>query len=458
MSNKNILSEHYRGIGIIALIQKNYKESIENIDRALSLNSDDKLLLLLKGYLLIHQRKNKEALAYLTKSEEKGFDIPEVYRGIGFAHLYEGNFSSAIQYLEKAFEKNKTDLTTAIALHDAYILTENFHTVDKHVKNCSIPGFSELTKKSPSLSTEKLPQSYVVVYIWNPKHDPKKTYRDADYGHAAIKVVHNGETFYFSWFPSGGDYQNEPNIPRATPASYGINTNIDTKEKANKRLNSLFGETLPENSEKQIEQMLKLQSDKEEFRKNATFKIFFTKGINIDKLLNWWKTLLETEQTYDVNSYNCCDVVLHSLQHALDDTINGLSEIQTAKMQKNRNHDVNSILQSHLYETSANTGTKSTTIYQYCYLLAKRINEEYQQRDTISPVIIRYNRWNKSLKKITKFDYDPLNFNPNWMVRPKKISLADTYLNSINLFFSEYVFEEYRNEINEEQVENINKP
>ncbi len=441
---------YYGGLGLIYFAQGKYKQSLINIDKGLKLNTQNPGLLLSKGVSLLLERKNYAAIEVFKCAQEIRLNSFELHCAIGFAYLYNKQYELAVEALEQAFNLSKgygiatafydAYYVTAIALYDAYIGNNEIIKANKLVDTCQISGFMESTTSSPRLFAKVRPSSYIIVYIWNPKHDRSPQHRDADYGHAAIKVVHNGESFYFSWFPSGNDYTNEKGIPRATPGSYGAKRKIKTPEKATSRLRALFKD-IPLNGKDQIEQILMRKSDKEEFRRNATFKFFF-KGIHIDRLLVWWKTLLKIDTAYCVNSYNCCDVVLHSLQFALDEEIQNIN-IKTSRMRENKNYDPALILEGHKYEISPQSGFKSTTIYQYCFRLAQEINQtkmNSQSEKDVPAIIVRYNRWHKRRRAVIKFDIDPLKFNPNWMTTNKKIGLEDIYSNLINRSFSQFIF------------------
>ena len=304
------------------------------------------------------------------------------------------------------------------------------------MSSASMPYFQEVTTKTPALFKPlRQNKSYVVVYIWNPLSDE-------DFGHAAIKVVDKGEEFYFSWFPSGDHYGNAPGLFRSTPQFYGRKSyvNYACKENAEKRVRLLYGAEEPDNFEQQVNDLLRRQSDKLELHKSATFKVFFDEGIDIHKLLEWWRTLLASNHRYNVNSNNCCDVVLRSLQYALDTDKYDLLNVKTNRMKENHQRNPDNILNSHRYDVSPNTGTKAATVYKYCYLLGVAINSQENSDENGGPVVVRFNRWNKKERCIVAFDFDPKKFDPNWMTVTQERDPVSLYTSIINSSFSDVMF------------------
>ncbi len=415
--HKDILVKHYQGLGLVYLINREYISSLENIEKALKIKPNDAWSLLIKGFLFLHQRKNEEAIGFFNMSRTNGLDIPEINQGIGFAHLYNDRFNDAINHLTEALRKQGNNLTTAIGLFDAYVLSKDYQKANllcrRYVGN---KYFSDATTKTPTLFKPLLShigKSTITVYIWNPKHDPHPPYQDADYGHAAMKILSQGKEAYISWWPSGKNYQNAPGASYLAVKNYGKKDDL-------------------------------LTSDKGKLKKSATFKIIFTGGLNVQKLLLFWDTLKSSGIPYNERAFNCCDAVLRMLQASLDETIPNITEVKTSKMLKNINFNAENILDAYRFKTLKSYGTKSTTIYQYCYLLGCSINKFYKDvhEDSYIPqVVIRFNRWNKTDRKIMKFDFDPLCFNPNWMTRTAKMNNENIYLNLINNAFSEVLFE-----------------
>ncbi len=462
-----------RGLSLAYLSIRNYAESVRYINTALSFDSQDKLSWIINGYLKIHSGDEKNAVFCFAQALNLKFDdSPEyqeidgvsndqvqavIYRGLGIANLHVGNLEAAQENLEIAVEMDRNDINTVIALFETYkklntqksitkanrliSKSEREYEMDEDVKG----NREEFLTRIPFLKKYRKDKPLITVYIWNPKHDRKPEgfegpyqYRDCDYGHAAIKITMGQKEYYFSWFPSGKYYQNKDDLLRATPLSYGRNKSIPTSQHQN-WLFDLYHQ-MPKNHEQQLRYMSLKRSDKEELHRSATFKFYFWAGLNVERMLDYFRTLYESDYCYHYRALNCCDVVLNALQVSLDQEIPELEAIKTSKMLDNGYYDPSDLLMAHRYQTGQTRGTKSSTVYKYCYLLGKTINSHYKDKEDLPPVIIRFNRWNKGERSLTKFDFDPLNFDPNWMTQTKKITLGRLFEKLANQITTKVIF------------------
>jgi hypothetical protein len=187
--------------------------------------------------------------------------------------------------------------------------------------------------------------------------------------------------------------------------------------------------------------LIRLRSDKQEWNKSAMFKFYF-----IEKLLSYWRTLLESDRGWEERDLNCCDSVLQALQAGLDPQMESLSEIHTSKMMRNSNFDETDILNSYLYYLPRKKRSNATAVCQYCFKMGSSIKQHYAS-DKNPPetpsVILRFNRWHKGKEMITKLDFNPLKFNPYFKTTRTKIGRDDLFRNIIKSSISSYVFPQW---------------
>ena len=461
-----MLVKLYDGISLSHLELKEYEEALNNAEESLKCIKNKGTLtlvegvnvataLLVKGTVFLHIRKLDEAIHCFEAVLAVGCKTPycnfEVYCGLGYAYLYKKDYNSALKYFRYAYDIDQKDFRVAVGLFDTYCAMGEYHGADRLIKGASIRqgevaniGLDKITTQLPFVkevhAIEGRP-SFVVVYIWNIfSHDDFTE----DHGHAAIKIVHLGKSYYFSWFPSGDNLLNLPGMKRATPPFYGAKSRDGFDENtAEQRIKDLYGEVIPHNMEEQVKYLLLRKSDKEELHKSATFKIYFWQGINIERMLEYWRELHVSDREYNAQGLSCCDTVLNAIQVSLDHKVPGLEEIKTSRMEANKHYDPENILDAYYYDTPMKHRAKSTTVYKYCYKLGCEINNFAKEKEVSFAVIVRFNRWNEKLHTLTKFDFDPLSFDPNWLTKNKKNLLADFYSASINQCLSRVIYEQY---------------
>ena len=437
---KKLQMRFHREFSLLHLFGRNYDIFSNHVNQALSLEENDFLMRYLQAVLKLHNRDfvHAEALLYrLLKEVENGVCgiNAELYRLLGFVYLYQKSDLKAIESFNKCLTLYKgayRDPHLIMGLFDAYINAQLFDKADQFIRLVS-EGSRRYLVSSRLFEASKKSGSYAIVYIWN------ITKRD-DFGHSAMKIGHNGQEFYFSWFPPK---ENSP-LPRNTPPTYGRRHAVFDDAAAELQIANLFG-NCPENHDVIKDGLLARSCDKTEYRKSATFKILFRDGLDFDKLIQFWQRLLKSDRKYHPRMLNCSDVILYALQDALRPTGNAqLETIKTSNMRKKlwQPNEVDPVLGSYQYRTARKVETKSTTVYQYCYRLGIAINQHYPKKNG-PVVIIRYNRWNKKQKALTKFDFNPEQFNPNWLTRTQKIDKEDLYTKSISKQYSAYIFEPY---------------
>jgi hypothetical protein len=139
---------------------------------------------------------------------------------------------------------DERDLSVQLGLYDAYLETESYQKLDALVQK-----FAD-TPICATTTNHNLPDSYVVVYIWDPKNEWDSTtrrHRNIHFGHASMKVVHNDHVFHFSWFPDTTGKSN-----RSTPSSYGPRNVLTTSGSAKTKIQELYQHSEPNNLQEQI--------------------------------------------------------------------------------------------------------------------------------------------------------------------------------------------------------------
>lgn len=502
---------------------KEYRKALKNAERSLDYyNRYSHLLgersfpldsLFTKGSVLLHMRRLSEARDCFNILLEKSKDAeksPEIYIGLGYSYFYDKQFKLALEMFEKGHEISPGDWRIAIGLFNSYVSIGTKEYCDRAERllkkkvvwpmENEVP-LSEIALREGCILKKEFNNPIMVdfarsgywpediffvlkVYIWQPRSDK-------DYGHAAIKILRvGGKSHYFSWWPSGTDYRNFPGKKRATPPSYGasgrqgLDETTNSKEQrenaARKRIIDLYDGKEPPNIEEQIEYLLLRKSDKEELKRSATYKLTFITGacfFDLNKMIDAWGKLQSSNDEYDLDTLDCCDVVLYLMESSIREIgfdLNGMfdhwRELQCSRdelkpfkccdllldsinAQFDRIKKVSDLANIQTTAMKRKGGskrkaTKSQTVYQYCMCLAKEISK-INISINIPPVHISENKWDKKNKRAVKLDYIGVDstamlvegFNPNPHARHTKITSEERYPNLLNINPLDMVFE-----------------
>jgi hypothetical protein len=244
----------------------------------------------------------------------------------------------------------------------------------------------------------------IVVYLW-------KSSDGLPSGHAAMKVEKNGESKYYSWWPSKGGRSTPPNYgPKgksAEPSSHAENRErqIIDRQTMDMRVdpNGPQPLTTPVSSDKEMLSSVGMPP------KSATVKFYFRGGLNVTAAENYWENLLATKSEYSDGTNNCTVPVANALVAALEASTGGIKVND-----KNNQPSEKAIKDVIQYSKNSNmlkpkqTGNVNNVL-KLCINVSKSLDESTSACSD-SKVVVRHNLFDASNKTTKKLDYAPSQF------------------------------------------------